>query len=194
MEPLSSYSVSIQLCCFSSSVASRLPSRTGPDGKTTLGPHTSDLWCLGGSSLGDSPRTLHGVVSPSGLLVLNQTPLVLVSIRVSLQVLVCGWLAASPCPLPPLPPFRQVSWLLTIPTVAPYHLSDIHCPGREQGAPRPAFGTLPGPLCWPWRPISFLFSTGGPAWFLGDPGPRETPSHTFTFALQLALLKSFHVF
>lgn len=135
MEPLSSYSVSIQICCLSSSVASRLPSRTGPDGKTTLGPHTSDLWCLGGSSLWDSLGTLHGVVSPSGLLVHNQTPLVLVSIRVSLQVLVCGWLAASPCPPPTLPPFRQVSWLLTIPSIAPYHLSDIHCPGREQGAP-----------------------------------------------------------
>lgn len=49
-------------------------------------------------------------------------------------MLVCGWLAASPCPPPTLPPFRQVSWLPTIPTVAPYHLSDIHCPGREQGA------------------------------------------------------------
>lgn len=132
---MSSYSVSIQLCCLSSSVASRLPSRTGPDGKTTLGPHTSDLWCLGAPAYGTPLGHFMGWCDhQASLFSVSQSPLVLVSIRVFLQVLVCGWLAASPRPPPTLPPFRQVSWLPTIPTVAPYHLSDVHCPGREQGA------------------------------------------------------------
>jgi hypothetical protein len=59
VEPLSSYSTSILFpLSLSSSVASRLPSCTGPDGKTACEPHTSELWCLGGCSLWNSPGTL----------------------------------------------------------------------------------------------------------------------------------------
>lgn len=184
-------------------LASRPWSCAGPDGKTARAPHLRAMvpGDGGGEGWEFQPRgfpwtSLQEVVSLSGLLVLSQTPLVLVSIRISFYTLFCGWLAASPCPLPILPLSRQVSWLATIPTVAPYHLSDIGCPGREQGSSACTWCLARVPLADPGGAFSFSLSAGRPAWFLGDLGPQEIPSYTCTFCLEptLALLKSFHVF
>lgn len=187
MEPLSWSSVSTQLLSLSSSVAGRLPSCTGPDGKTTLGPHTSELWCLGSSSLWDSPGTLFR--GQCHLPVLSQIPLVLVSIRISFYR--CWSVAGSQlvCPPPVRPLFRPVSWLPTVPSITPHHLSDIHCPGREQG-PQPALGALPGSLCWPWRPISFSLSIGRTCLVSGR--PRSSGNTVICFFL-LSGIGSFKV-
>lgn len=116
------------------------------------GPHTSELQCLGSPACG----TPLGHSSGGGVTIrppCSQTPLVLVSIRIYFYKLVCGWLAASPCPHPLLPLPRQVSRLPSTPTVAQHHFSDRSCPGRQQGSSACTWCLARVPLGWPWRHI-----------------------------------------
>lgn len=184
MESLSSYSTSVQvrgplvLCSQQAEVLHRAR------WKATWAPHLQAVVSGGLQPVGLPWDTLQEVVSPSGLLVLSQTPLMLISIRIYFYKLVCGWLAASPCPHPLLPLPRKVLWLPSTLTVAQYHFSDRSCPGRQQGSSTCTWCLARVLWAGPGGTFSFLLSAGRPAWFLGDLGPRETPSYTFTFCLE----------
>lgn len=181
MESLSSYSTSIQvhgplvLCSQQAEVL-----HLGPI------PPSCGVWGL--QPVGLPWDTLQEVVSPSGLLVLSQTPLVLVRIRIYFYKLVCGWLAASPCPHPLLPLPRKVSWLPSTSTIAQYHFSDKSCPGRQQGSSACTWCLARVPWAGPGGTFSSLLSAGRLAWFLGDLGPQETASYTFTFCLEPSIV------
>lgn len=175
-------------------LASRLPSCPGPDGKTGWVPHLRAEVPGGapayGTPLGHSAEGRVTIRSPCSQ---SDTFSACQHENLFSQVLVRGWLAAPPGPPPVLPLFRQVSWLLTIPTIAPYHLSDIQCPGREQGT---------SACTWCLARVLLLVLE---AHFLLAQHRRDLPGFweawvlrkhrlAFSFCLELALLKSFHVF
>lgn len=147
------------------------------------GPHTSELQCLGSPACG----TPLGHSSGGGVTIrppCSQTPLVLVALEFIftnwsvagsqlLPALILSCLCPGKChgcrPHPPLPNTTSVTEAVL----------------ADNRGPPPALGALPGSL-WagPGGTLSFLLSAGRPAWFLGDLGPRETPSYTFTFCLE----------
>lgn len=137
------------------------------------GPHTSELRCLGGSSLWHSPGTLCRGPCHHQVSLFSDTFSACQHENLFSQVLVRGWLAAPPGPPPVLPLFRQVSRLLTIPTIAPYHLSDVVSWQRTGGL---GLHLVPcqGPFAGPGGLFPSRSAQEGPAWFLGDLGPRET--------------------
>lgn len=160
MESLSSYSASIQLhgplilCSQQAAVLQRVrwEDHQGPT------PQSHGAWGAPayGTPLGHSSGGGVTIRPPC-----SQTLLVLVSIRIYFYKLVCGWLAACPCPhLLPLP--RQVSWLPSTPTVAHCHLNDISCPGREQGSSACTWCLARVPWAGPGGTFPFSLSEGSP--------------------------------
>lgn len=159
-------------------------------GRPHLGP-TPGGWGWGLQPMGLPWDTLQRIMSPSGLPVLSQTPLVLGSIRISFYrrwsmagsqlfpvLLFC--LYSGRChgcrPYLPLPLTTSVTYTVL---------------AENRGASACTWCLARVPLLALEAHFLLAQHRKDLAWFLG---PRETPSYAFTFCLELALLKSFYVF